>query len=75
MPMNIYILLRSMCNAPDSPEFSALRTGFVVRDKGMEDVNLFCSHAEADSLLDFASRNCPQLRPQIKLTVFGSSYE
>jgi hypothetical protein len=71
MPMNAYIVLRSMCDAPGSPEYSMLRTGFIVRDKGTEDVTLFCNHADADLLLDLASRKCPQLRSQIKLTVFG----
>jgi hypothetical protein len=74
MPMTAYRTLRPMCNA-GSPEYSLLKTAVILRHNGSEDVNLFCDNADAQSLVDFASRRCPQLASQIKVTADCSYWE
>lgn len=74
MPMTAYRMLRSMCDT-GSLEYRWLRTGFIVSHDGTDDVNVFCDNADAQSLVDFASRRCPQLVSQIKLTADRSYLE
>jgi hypothetical protein len=74
MPMTTYRTLRSMCIA-GSLEYSLLKTAVILRHDGSEDVNLFCDNAGAQSLVNFASRRCPQLVSQIKLTADRSYLE
>jgi hypothetical protein len=51
-----------------SPGYRLLETAFIVRNSGTEQVRLFCDDpADAQSLLDFASRKCPQVVSRIKL--------
>jgi hypothetical protein len=67
MPIAAYKVLRFLCDV-GSPEYRLLGTAFIVRNSGTEQVRLFCDDpADAQSLLDFASRKCPQVVSRIKL--------
>jgi len=71
MPVSTYKVLRFMCEV-GSPEYLLLKTRFIVCD-GTEDVYLFCDNVDAQSLLEFASRRCPRLVSQIRLTIAVAS--
>jgi len=71
MPVSTYKVLRFMCEV-GSPEYLLLKTRFIVCD-GTEDVYLFCNNVDAQSLLEFASRRCPRLVSQIRLTIAVAS--
>ena len=67
MPIAAYKVLRFMCDV-DSPEYRLLKTASIVHYNGTETATLCCDDADAQSLLDFASRRCPQIVSRIKLT-------
>jgi hypothetical protein len=67
MPIAAYKVLRFLCDV-GSPENRLLETAVIIRNSGTEQVRLFCDDpADAQSLLDFASRKCPRVVSRIKL--------
>jgi hypothetical protein len=67
MPIAAYKVLRFMCRV-GSVEHRLLKTAFLVHDNGREIVALYCDDTDAQSLIDFASRRCPEVVSKIKLT-------
>jgi hypothetical protein len=67
MPIAAYKVLRFVCHV-NSVEHRLLKTAFIFHDNGREIVALYCDDTDAQSLMDFAGRRCPEVVSKIKLT-------